>query len=502
MSTITEKIRQMRKETKQNETKLSTGSSRRGSYVGVQDLQEGKTTIRIVKHPKDEIPFVPFRSTWLEVNESILNLSRYHLNNIIKEQKLEKALGVSKIEDLKEKSDDDVRTLLMNELGADYSRKVNKRIFISKIHGNPEIADLVEEYIKFANEHFKSVCQDTDELKNKLASIRGYRDKSGKWISGIMPSTSYVCHMINLDSQDKDIQRFEIWESHMNEIEKLYAAYDDESSPLTVDPFSHESEGVPLVFDKYKDEKGKTVYSISDKKNVSRSATFMDFVKQFALTSEQIDQINQSESLTDIYVEVYSKRDFELAMAGLQVFDEKHNLNLFENDNFLEIVETIAMAYDKEEPVKEEPKIEKRQIEVPKVEKKVEKKVGTTKSEPKGKPAPVASKEEPKKPVETKTLSPYGNTIDELKAYIAENSLGIRITPRFTFEDIVEMIEDVEKEMNEESGGLEVVEQVSEENEVINAEIIAESFPEPEEEIKPKINIADLRARLNKGLGK
>lgn len=492
MTSITEKIRQMRKETKQNETKLSTSSSRRGSYMGVQDLQEGKTTIRIVKHLKDEIPFVPFRSTWLEVNETLSNLSRYHLNNIIKEKKLEKSLGVSKVEDLKEKSDDDVRSMLSNELGSDYTRKVNKRIFISKIHGNHEIPDLIEEYIKFANEHLKSVCQDTDELKNKLAPIRGYRDKSGKWVSGIMPSTSYVCHMINLDSQDKDVQRFEIWESHMNEIEKLYAAFDSEDEPLTIDPFSHESEGVPLVFDKYKDEKGKTAYSISDKKNLSRSATYMDFVKQFAVTSEQMDTLNQAESLTDIYTNVYTKRDFELAMAGLQVFDEKHGLNLFENDSFLEIVETIAMAYEKEPEKKEEPKVEKRQIEAPKAEKKVE----TPKVEPKGKPTPVIVKD----PVEVEQLSPYGNTIDELKTYIATNDLGIRVTARFTFEDIVEMIEDVEKEMNVNC------EQCSDGSEgglpEIESEVVPETFPEQEEEIKPKINIADLRARLNKGLNK
>lgn len=416
MTSITEKIRQMRRETKQKETKLSTFSPRRGSYMGVQDLQEGKTTIRIVKHMKDEIPFVPYRSTWLEVNETLDNLSRYHLNNIIREKKLEKVLGVSKVEDLREESDDDIRSILTSELGADYTRKVNKRIFISKIHGNPEIADLIEEYIKFANEHINSICQDTDDKKNKLAPIRGYRDKSGKWVSGIMPSTSYVCHMINLDSQDKDVQRFEIWESHMNEIEKLYAAFDSEDEPLTIDPFSHESEGVPLVFDKYRDEKGKTVYSISDKKNVSRSATYMDFVKQFALTPEQMDALNQAESLTNIYTNVYTKRDFELAMAGLQVFDEKHDLNLFENDNFLEIVETIAMAYEKEPEKKEEPKVDKRQIE---------------------------------------------------------------------------------EEMNTEScdsGECESPE--------IESEIGPETFPEPEDEVKPKIDIADLRARLKKGLNK
>ena len=271
----------------------------------------------------------------------------------------------------------------------------------------------------------------------------------------------------------------------MNEIEKLYAAFDSEDEPLTIDPFSHESEGVPLVFDKYRDERGRTAYSISDKKNLSRSATYMDFVKQFAVTPEQMDTLNQAESLTDIYTNVYTKRDFGLAMTGLQVFDEKHGLNLFENDNFLEIVETIAMAYEKEPEEKEESKVEKRQIRAPKVEKKAK--------ASKVKTAPVSVKE---KPVEVKQSSPYGNTIDELKAYITTNDLGIRVTARFEFEDIVEIIEDVEKEMNVNC------EQCSDGEESDLSGIDPETFPEPVEEIKPKINIDDLRARLKKGLSK
>jgi len=466
MSSITERIRLMRQETKKNETKLSTGGQRRGSFMSIQDLQEGKTTIRIVKNEKDEIPFVPFRSTWLEVEEKLINLSRYHLNNIIKEKKLEKVLGVKDIKDLEDKSDEEVREMISNELGAGFTRSVNKRVFISKVHGDSDIPDIVEK-------------------KRKQGIIRGYRDKQGKWISGIMPSTSYMTHCIDFENRSNGVTRLEIWEKHMNDIEKLYASFDEEDQPLTIDPFSDPKEGIPLVIEKVKNEKGKFDYIISDKKNTSRSGSYLDFVKQFELTSEEIDEVNGSQALTDIYMNVYGKRDFELALSGLQLFESKNNINAFESDTFLDIVESIGVKYEddqkeetkKAETKKVEPKVETKKVTEKKVELKAdEKKADTKKSDSK------------KEEISSGDDSPYGSTIDELKKYIADNDLGIRVMSRYTFSDIVEMIDEVLTERagvcesSDEDGAADM--EVPEENSVV------------EEEEKPAININDLRARL------
>lgn len=488
MSSITDKIRQMRAETKQKETKLTTSSSKRGSYMAITDLEEGKTTVRIVKHERDDISFVPFRSTWLEVNESINNLSRYHLSNIIKEKKLEKVLGIKDVKDLEDKSDEEVRNLLVEELGSDFTRTVNKRVFISKVHGNPEIPDIIEEYIKFAQSHAKDVCQDTDEQKKMIAPIRGYRDKSGKWISGIMPSTSYVTYMFEPDSKEKDIKRLEIWDSHMNSVEKLYASFDTEEDPLAIDPFSDPNEGVPLVIEKSKNEKGKFDYDISDKKNTSRTGTYTDFVKQFSVSKEQLDNLLELESLTEIYVNIYGRRDFEIALNGLQLFDEKNNINIFNNDEFLSIVEDISIHYDTEE--KEEKKESTKEI------KKEVKKEEPVKIKPKEVVKPVVKEKQEVKPtVKPGPGSLFGDSIEELKEYIVKHNMDIRIRPRDTFEDIVEFI----NEELEALGSKDMSEDETPSDDGNMGEIENNSFEESAEAEKPKIDIEALRNKLRRG---
>ena len=472
---VLDQIRNMRQQTKEKETKLIKTKSYSG-FLRINDLDEGKTTLRIVKHPNDKIPFYPFRSTWLEVEESIENLSKYHLEKIVEEKKLEKILGIKKISELKDVDEEDLRKQLIDELGKGFKKSLNKRVFISKIHGNPEIPDIIEEYIKFANQMIKGYSQDTEETKRLMSPIRGYKDKSGKWIPGIMPGTSFVCYLYNLDDSDIELKRFEMWEKHMNEIEKLYSSFDESDEPLTIDPFSDMKEGVPLVFEKFKNEKNKFDYSIADKKLTSRTMTFKDFVKQFQLTPEQLKEIESVQPLSEIYLNSYGRRDFELALNGLQIFDEKNKIGVFANDEFIDIIEEIAKHYENEQEEENPVKQEKAKPEKP-TSKKVEK------------------EEEP----ESAEESPYGDSIDELKVYIKKNKLGIRVTSRMSFEDVVEAIEEVEAEIRSEEPKNKVEtgeDHADGEDEKTYAE--EDSFEEKKEAGKPSVDLETLRARLRR----
>lgn len=491
MSSMLDKIRSMRQEAKAKETKLITTSKSWGAFMGIQDLEDGKTTLRIVRHPDDPIPFYPFRSTWLEVEESIDNLSRYHLNNIVKENKLERALGIRKADELNEIEDDKLRSMLIDELGHDFKKNVNKRIFISKIHGNPEIPDVIEEYIKFASQVAKSMSQDHEETKRKMNPIRGFRDKTGKWNPGIMPSTSYVCYVYEWDETDRVLKRFEMWEKHMNEIEKLYASFDDPDEPLTIDPFSDPKEGVPIVVDKFKNDKNKYDYSFTDKKNTSRTGTYKDFVKQFELTREQIAELEDKQPLNEIYTGTYSRRDFELALSGLQLFDEKNRMGVFSHDEFLDVVEEIARYYEQEGD--QEKKEERRK---PEAKKEVSE---TPTPRPAPKPAPVKDPE----PEEEDFTSPYGNSIEELKEYIRENNLGIRVRRTHTFQDVVDSIEEAEEELAKEES--KVADPIEEEPNYAPEDPDDDmdgSFTQEKAEEKPSVDIDSLRARLRGGLRK
>lgn len=150
--------------------------------------------------------------------------------------------------------------------------------------------------------------------------------------------------MFPLDAFGGELKRFELYSSQMDEIEKLYAKFDDSSEPLTVDPFSDPEEGWPIEFNKVRNDKGGFDITIVDKPAPKRMSG-REFVSQFALTSEQMEELEGKPSLTSLYVNVYGSRDFLLALNGLQLFDEKHGLNVFQNDEFLKVAEQLSEYY-------------------------------------------------------------------------------------------------------------------------------------------------------------
>ena len=346
-----EKLRSMREGVKKQETKLLPSNRQRADVMTVRDLEDGPNVLRVVKHNDDEIPFAAFRSTYLEVEEPLTKLNKWALAKVaLGEDKIKKQFKLKESGDVSKWEDDQVdelREALVDELGEEHTEKVSKRIFISKVHGNPEVKDVVEEYIKFASsKHIPEMTQDPDERAIKIGHIRGYSDKAKKWHPGIMPNTAYVAYVYD---EKGELRRFEMYEKHMDEIEKLISSLDDPDEPFETDPFSDPEAGVPLVFTKGLNEKKKTEITIVEKKNTSRSLSNGDFLAKFALTQDQMDEVNSKTSLTELFSNVYKKRDFELALAGLMLFDEKNNIGAFENSDLQDIVEEIAEFYSEEE---------------------------------------------------------------------------------------------------------------------------------------------------------
>lgn len=427
MSTMLEQLRAKRQEMKSKETKLFPQKSYAG-ILAINKLPEGKTTFRVVKHEEDTLAFVGMRTTYLEVDENIQNLSRFNLEKVIKERKMEKTLGIKKVEDLSDVSDDDLRQSMIDELGNDFSFVILKSIFISTVHGNPEMPDITEEYIKIAQKQINDVVQDPEEKKKKIGAIMGYRDAKKEWHPGITPSTNWVCYAYPLDMQDNELKRLTMYPKHMDEVEKLYAAFDSAEEPLTVDPFSDPVEGIPIIFEKTM-EQGKAKFIISEKK-APRTMNAKDFAAKFALTPEQLSEIASKPSLTSMHVNVYGKRDFELALNGLQLFDEKNEIGVFENDEFMEVASKLADYYDQETP-KEEVKNDDKEDDLKILDKK---------------PGKVVEQE--KKANTPKNLTNKVTNREKLVKELKELDPNIRILPRHTEDDLSDMIEELKAEAN------------------------------------------------------
>jgi hypothetical protein len=216
-----------------------------------------------------------------------------------------------------------------------------KKIFIATVHGNEKLRalkkDPIELYIKYVSELAAS-CQDKDERQKFLAPITGYRGKDTKWVWGIMPSTSYVCYARD---SSKKLGRLELWDKWTKEMDKITAKIEEEETePLDRDPFSNPDEGYPLIVDKDKNEKGKFEHII-DRVTPKKRQSWDDFCEENKVTDDQLKELMEKESLKELYVDVYTTRDFDLALNGLHIFDKKYKYGIFDNDEFVKELKEI-----------------------------------------------------------------------------------------------------------------------------------------------------------------
>lgn len=319
----------------------------------------------------------------------------------------------------------------------------------SRLHGGTRY-DIVEEYIKYAK---KKVGSDAD----KLEALVGTGPKS----NSLNPQFSWICYadVVRLDEE----LRAKLWEFKKmvrDQLNKL-ACSEDADEAIEVDPFTDPDEGQPVNVTYNKNpnkKKGENYYDVA----------FPAKSKARPLTDEEIEYFMKQKPLTEV-IGKYGIADFNRALDGLQNFDQENDIDLFEDEDWLEHLEEIKAQYDEDEQ-EEEPakKTTKKPVKPAEEEEEDE------------------EEEEEEKPVKKSPKREEDEFDDmdrtELKAYINENELEISVKKSMSDDDLRDAIrqELASKEEN------------SEENK--------ESEPEEEEEEKPrsKMSLADIKKKLGK----
>ena len=317
----------------------------------------------------------------------------------------------------------------------------------SRLHGGTRY-DIVEEYIKYAK---KKVGSDAD----KLEALVGTGPKS----NSLNPQFSWICYA-DVVRSDEEL-RAKLWEFKKmvrDQLNKL-ACSEDADEAIEVDPFTDPDEGQPINVTYNKNpnkKKGENFYDVA----------FPAKSKARPLTDEEIEYFMKQKPLTEI-IGKYGIADFNRALDGLQNFDQENEIDLFEDEDWLEHLEEIKAQYDEDEEEQEEKPAKK-----------------TTKKPVK--PAEEEEEEEEEKPAKKAPKREEDEFDDmdrtELKAYINENELEISVKKSMSDDDLRDAIRQ-ELASQEEN---------SEENN--------EPEPEEEEEEKPrsKMSLADIKKKLGK----
>jgi len=196
----------------------------------------------------------------------------------------------------------------------------------STVHGGTKM-DVVAEYVKTVKNRF---------AKNSkiMEAISGEKDS-------LNPMYTWVAYASKVSGEDelKPVQ-WEFKKTVRDALNKL-AFSEDEDEVIEIDPFTDVDEGIPVMVKYMKNpnrKKGENYYEVSFPKNA----------KPRPLTDEEIERFVNLKPLEEV-INNYSVKEFDRALEGLQLFDETHDINLFEDDEWLEKVEEIKAQYDDEE---------------------------------------------------------------------------------------------------------------------------------------------------------
>ena len=189
----------------------------------------------------------------------------------------------------------------------------------SVVHGGTK-KDIIQAYIDY-------VVKNRSKDKRKLIT---------NWKTGLLPSIDWVAYAVKIDKDERKFGLVGLKKTVRDEINKaIFLESDDE--PIEIDPFTDPDDGLPIIV-KYKSKpnkkRGEDYYTVS----VGR--------RPIPLTDEELEKHDESPSLSELYDNVYTMVDFETALNGLEKYDLENEIDAWDDDEWLEIVEEIRNQYD------------------------------------------------------------------------------------------------------------------------------------------------------------
>ena len=321
-------------------------------------------------------------------------------------------------------------------------------------HGGTKM-DLIQEYIKFAKKRY---ANDSDKMEALVGT--------GMNSNSLNPQFSWLCYAdVVRDGEELKPKLWEFKKMVRDLLNKL-AFNEDEDEPIEVDPFTDPDEGLPVMVKYLKNpnkKKGENYYEVNfAKKPVARP-----------LSDEELEYFANVKPLSEV-ISAYTMRDFDRALEGLQNFDEDNDFGLFNDDDWLEIVEKVNSQFDSVDSVDEDVKPSK---------KKTTKKV-TKKAEPEPEDDEDSDDEDTE---ETEDDADEDSDDDEytdmdrkeLKAVIKDKGLDISVKKSMSDDDIRDAIREALKNADEDSDDAE-----------------EEDDEEEDEEPAGKVSLDDIRKKL------
>lgn len=229
-----------------------------------------------------------------------------------------------------------------------------KTVFNSKVHGNTP-KDIVEEYISFVEKIAKDnypEAKDENKRIEFLVPVHGkYAKNSKDSVQGIMAKSSWILYTDEITGDPSSpvfvFGQLEIGKAVKQRLNAI-AANEASSDPLGTDPYTDLEEGRAINI-KYNKEATKPADYYTTDLYAPIIKNSGGKVQLFPLTDDRLDKFITYPSLASMFRGAYKKRDFDLALKGLKMFDDEHEFGVFGYDDFLATVEEIQAYYPEDD---------------------------------------------------------------------------------------------------------------------------------------------------------
>ena len=334
----------------------------------------------------------------------------------------------------------------------------------ARIHANWP-TDPFEAYIQLVKENLDS--KDADDA-DKLKKLTG-------WETGLNLQTTWVCYANKMVKNKPNEFGLLEFKKTVRDALNDESIIEDEDEAIVIDPFTDPDDGKPvLITYNSKAKKAADYYKVQMSKTAVR------------LSDEELEKFEKVTPLSQLPQFQYTPEVFEQALEGIQHFDSEFEIDLFDTDEFQNLIEDMRENFNS---------------------------VKSTKS------TAVKSTKKQQIVEDDDEEEEDGDKFDamdrkELKTFISDNGLDIKVFKTTSDDEIRnsirELYEEEEEELEEEEDETEVDEE--DETEVDEVEKEEEEDEEEEEETDKKVvtkkdgkkpkTLEEIKAELRKRQGK
>lgn len=282
--------------------------------------------------------------------------------------------------------------------------------------------DIIEEYVRAATAYLQDLG--TADAEDKIAILT-------HWQTGLAIQYSWVVYAAkHTKVGEMTKKQFGLWEfgkSVRNQLNDL-AQDEDPDEQIEFDPFTDPDKGLPVQV-KY-----------DSKKNAQNKYKLKLLRNPIPLENEELETYAEVKPLSKLFRHNYTPQTFERALQGLQLFDIEHGIDIFESEDFQTIIEKVRDQFEWDNAEQEEGKSSKKSAATvtnklpPKTTKKVQ----------------VVEEEEEDEEEEETDIELSDMDRSQLKIYIADNKLDVKVKSSMSDDDIREAIVQAESSSEEE----------------------------------------------------